>query len=227
MSYEIDHTDLDPYARKIYELLEAQRRKLWDAKYNLGFHDRVNTGIQEFRVERRATVQLLLDYICDKEAAEFNGLHTAVLKLHPSQLAMNYNYREFSQQEVDNHASFLSAIMKRIKNGSIEFNGADIKRKRELVLRILYKVCESQSSSASFDDLADSTDIDIFELENILGYLEKKLLIRKVGHTYSITLLGEREVEKMGDFKQETLSERRYRVLNAIYDLAKGDSSTI
>lgn len=225
MNYELDHTEFDSYAKKVYCQLEELLKRLRSAAYQVDTSSLVSEGVQAFRLQRMAAIKLLAEYIGQEEADEFSKLPTAVLKIHPSMLAINYQYRGFSKQEVENHIGFLSAVMRRVKDGSVEYNGTDIKKKREAVLRELYGTQQQGKPDEFFDDLAEATGLDAFELDSVLEYLVSKNLVRKESSNFSITRAGISEVEAMS--RQETPAQRRFRVLEKIYDLADGNTSAM
>src|SRR2546423_14052465 len=138
MNTDLDYTKYNSYAKKVYDLLEDKRSRLRLAAYNVDSSRSFNEGIQTFWQERKATLKLLVEYIGEEEAERFSQLPTIIIQAHPSFLAMDYMKREWAKQEVDNQTNLVIAVLNRIKDGSIEFDGLDVRRKRELVLQELF-----------------------------------------------------------------------------------------
>jgi len=221
MSYEIDHTEYNPYAKKVYAIIEGKWQRLRSIAYEVNSSSSVSDGVESFRLERASIIKILTEYIGQEETDMFSKLPTNLLKIHPSQLALNYTYRGFCKNEVDSHTSFLWGLMKRIKAGSIEYKGTDINTKREVMLRELYKFKESPTPYKSLDYLADLTGFEVHEMYWILEDLKTKNMLREANFEFAISPVGAKEVERMDSQRPiETFAQKRYRVLRTIYEMA-------
>jgi hypothetical protein len=222
MSYETDHTDYNPYAKKVYTIIENKWKRLREIAYDVDSGSRVSNGVEAFRLERVSIIKELTKYIGQEEADIFSKLPTKLLLIHPSQLAQNYMFRDFSKNEVDSHASFLWELMRRVKAGSIEYNGTDINIKREVILRELYKFKDSETPYKSLDYLIDLTGFELHEIYWILEDLKAQNKLREANFEFAISPIGAKEVERT---MAETYAEKAFRVLKTIHETKNKESN--
>jgi len=175
----MDYTKFNSFINTIYSLLEEQYEKLKNAHSNFRYSGSFTQGLEEFRKERKATIELLSEYIGYEEAKGFSALHSNILKQHPSLIDINYSFREFGEQEIKNHIFFIKVLMAGLKDGSIKPHGNKIKRRCAIVLKELYSSQQKQRPYESMEDLRIATGIDSFELYDILEYFKDKDLVRE------------------------------------------------
>jgi hypothetical protein len=220
MSYETNQTDFNPYAKKVYKIIEDKWKRLRSISSDVDSGSRVSDGVEAFRLERVSIIKELTQYIGQEEADMFAKLPTKLLQLHPSYLAQNYMFREFCKNEVESHASLLYELMRRMRVGVIEYNGTEINTKREVLLRELYKFREDEMPYKSLDYLVDLTGFELHEMYWILEDLKTKNKLKEANFEFAISPIGAKEVERMDSQPIETFVQKRYRVLRTIYEMA-------
>ena len=221
---ELDQTEWNPLAKKICDLLVGQQRRISDAAYDVNSSYRTNDGVQAFRLERKATIQLLGEWVGPEVGKEFEGLPMKVLEQHPSVLLMDYQRRGWAKEEIENHAAFLRALIKRIRLARLEFDGTRIRNDRRVILQVFFERNETPEADTSLRILLEEFGFDISILSSHLEYLSDHGLMRKnANHQEVVTQAGVKELKKMESEVPETLEQKRFRVLKTLYDIAPND----
>lgn len=95
-----DKTQWDTVAKKVYDLLLDQWKRLRRAASDVILGGHFDSGVQTFRVERKRTIQLLSDWFGVDEATDFENLPSTLLTAHPAVLASSSQCRAYAKAKL-------------------------------------------------------------------------------------------------------------------------------
>lgn len=221
---DLDQTEWNPLAKKICDLLVAQQRRIAHTTYDVNSSSDTNDGVQTFRLERRGAIELLTEWIGPEESKEFESLPTRLLDQHPAILAMDYQRRGWAKEEVQSHAAFLGAVIKRVRFGHLELNGTRVRNDQRTILQVFLEANDKPDANKSLTTLLEEFGFEMDILSFHLQHLKEKGLMRfDASQQEIVTQAGIRELKTMENEAPESLEQKRFRVLKTLYDMAPHD----